>query len=64
MPWSFSHRLAEMAKRVEASVVRLKFEGKKTQIQMQWSNILIAQQHPQVLFIVQGEISSTVATII
>jgi aspartate aminotransferase-like enzyme len=28
MSWSFSHRLAEMAKRVEASVVRLKFGGK------------------------------------
>jgi aspartate aminotransferase-like enzyme len=29
MSWSFSHRLAEMAKRVEASVVGLKFGGKK-----------------------------------
>jgi hypothetical protein len=46
MSWSLSHRLAEMAKRVEASVEGLKFGGKKTQIQMQWPDILIAQQHP------------------
>jgi hypothetical protein len=52
MSWSFSHRLAEMAKGVEASVVRLKFEGGKTQSQMQWPNILIAKHRPQVLFIV------------
>jgi hypothetical protein len=52
MSWSFSHRLAEMAKGVEASVVGLKFGGKKTQIQMQWPNILTAKHRPQVLFIV------------
>jgi hypothetical protein len=34
MSWSFSHRLPEIAESVEASVVRLKFEKGKTQIQM------------------------------
>jgi alanine-glyoxylate transaminase/serine-glyoxylate transaminase/serine-pyruvate transaminase len=55
----FSNRLAEMAERVEANVVRLVVEeGQSADPEVVAD--YIAQHHPQVLTIVQGETSSTV----
>jgi alanine-glyoxylate transaminase/serine-glyoxylate transaminase/serine-pyruvate transaminase len=55
----FSHRLAEMAERVEANVLRLVVEeGQSAEPEVVAD--YIAQHQPQVLTIVQGETSSTV----
>ncbi|MFT5997529.1 MAG: alanine-glyoxylate transaminase/serine-glyoxylate transaminase/serine-pyruvate transaminase, partial [Glaciecola sp.] len=55
----FSSRLAEMAERVEANVVRLVVEGGQS-ADPEVVAKYIEQHQPQVLTIVQGETSSTV----
>lgn len=55
----FSHRLAEMAERVEGDVIRMQVpEG--TGVSPEEVEVLIKQHRPQVITIVQGETSNTV----